>query len=98
MLNKEWDKGLAQLALCCVASKVPTRDEIDSWMLQRRLLQHAVRQEQAILGDQVDIEGMEWALLNLGLLYADQGKLAEAETMYTRALQGFINSSILTIE
>ncbi|KAH8796050.1 TPR repeat-containing protein, partial [Hyaloscypha sp. PMI_1271] len=25
---------------------------------------------------------------NLGLLYADQGKLAEAETMYTRALQG----------
>jgi hypothetical protein len=66
-------------------------------MLQRRLLQHAVRQEQAILGDQVDIEGMEWALHNLGLLYADQGKLAEAETMYTRALQGFINSSIFTI-
>jgi Tfp pilus assembly protein PilF len=40
---------------------------------------------------------MEWALHNLGLLYADQGKLAEAETMYTRALQGFINSSIFTI-
>jgi hypothetical protein len=40
------------------------------------------------------MEGMEWALHNLGLLYADQGKLAEAETMYTRALQGFINSSI----
>jgi hypothetical protein len=26
---------------------------------------------------------------NLGLLYADQGKLAEAEAMYTRALQGY---------
>ncbi|KAL5389916.1 hypothetical protein DPSP01_001976 [Paraphaeosphaeria sporulosa] len=25
---------------------------------------------------------------NLGLLYADQGKLAEAEAMYSRALQG----------
>jgi len=25
---------------------------------------------------------------NLGMLYADQGKLAEAEAMYTRALQG----------
>jgi tetratricopeptide (TPR) repeat protein len=26
---------------------------------------------------------------NLGLLYADQGKLAEAEKMYIRALQGY---------
>jgi Tfp pilus assembly protein PilF len=25
---------------------------------------------------------------NLGLLYADQGKMAEAEAMYLRALQG----------
>ena len=25
---------------------------------------------------------------NLGILYADQGKLAEAEAMYIRALQG----------
>jgi Tfp pilus assembly protein PilF len=26
---------------------------------------------------------------NLGLLYADQGKMAEAEQMYIRALQGY---------
>jgi hypothetical protein len=26
---------------------------------------------------------------NLGLLYADQGKMAEAEAMYVRALQGY---------
>ncbi|OCK81058.1 hypothetical protein K432DRAFT_296369, partial [Lepidopterella palustris CBS 459.81] len=26
---------------------------------------------------------------NLGLLYADQGKLGEAEEMYMRALQGY---------
>lgn len=29
------------------------------------------------------------ATLNLGLLYADQGKLAEAEQMYERALRGY---------
>ena len=88
VLNKEWDKSFARLALHCVASKVPMRDEPDSWMLQRRLLQHAVRQEQAILEDKVNMEGMEWALDSLGMLFSDQGKLAEAEAMYTRALQG----------
>ena len=89
VLNKKWDNGLARRALSCVASKVPIRDEIGSWILQRRLLQHAVRQEQAILEDKVDIKGMELALDSLGMLYADQGKLAEAEAMYTRALQGY---------
>jgi tetratricopeptide (TPR) repeat protein len=88
VLNKEWDKSFARLALHCVASKVPMRDETDSWMLQRRLLQHAVRQKQAILEDKVDMEGMEWALYTLGILFSDQGKLAEAEAMYIRALQG----------
>jgi hypothetical protein len=29
-----------------------------------------------------------WVCHNLGLLYADQGKLDEAEKMYQRALQG----------
>jgi tetratricopeptide (TPR) repeat protein len=57
-------------------------------MLQQRLLQHTVRQKQAILKDKVNMEGMKWALHSLGMLYADQGKLAEAEAMYTRALQG----------
>ncbi|KAH8757094.1 Tetratricopeptide repeat-domain-containing protein [Hyaloscypha finlandica] len=32
---------------------------------------------------------MEWALDSLGMLFSDQGKLAEAEAMYTRALQGY---------
>ena len=89
VLNKEWDESLARLALRYVASKIPMRDEIDSWMLQRRLLQHAIRQEQAILEDKMDMEGMEWALHSLGILFSDQGKLAEAEKMYIRALQGY---------
>ena len=29
---------------------------------------------------------------NLGLLYADQGKMTEAEAMYVRALQGYENA------
>jgi tetratricopeptide (TPR) repeat protein len=89
VLNQAWNEGLARLALHCVASKIPMKNETDSWMLQQRLLQHAVRQEQSILEDKVDMEGMEWALHKLGLLYADQGKLADAEAMYTRALQGY---------
>ena len=32
------------------------------------------------------------AVNNLGLLYADQGKMAEAEAMYLRALQGYENA------
>jgi tetratricopeptide (TPR) repeat protein len=32
---------------------------------------------------------MAWACHNLGFLYASQGKLAEAEQMYQRALRGY---------
>jgi hypothetical protein len=32
---------------------------------------------------------MEWAFFSLGYLYADQGKLGEAEKMYMQALQGY---------
>jgi hypothetical protein len=58
------------------------------WLLQRRLLQHIARYEHLIADGKVDIEGIEWALYNLGDLYKDQDKLAEAEKMYIRALQG----------
>jgi tetratricopeptide (TPR) repeat protein len=89
VLNKEWDQKFAQLALTCVASEIPMKNERDSWILQRRLLQHAIRQEQFILEGKIDPKGMEWTLNILGLLWSDQGKLAEAEAMYTRALQGY---------
>ncbi|KAF7502885.1 hypothetical protein GJ744_004954 [Endocarpon pusillum] len=88
VLNKEWDESLARLALTCVASKVRSKEADDWWLIQRRLLQHAMRLQHSIVADELDCKGMEWALYNLGLLYADQGKLAEAEAMYTRALQG----------
>ncbi|KAH9210981.1 hypothetical protein DL95DRAFT_437398 [Leptodontidium sp. 2 PMI_412] len=88
VLNEEWDEGLARLALACVASEVPNTNVDKWWLLQQRLLQHAARYEHLIADGKVDVEGMAWALHNLGLLYKNQGKLVEAEAMYTRALQG----------
>lgn len=89
VLNKEWDEGLARLALTCLASKVPSTNEKDWWLLQRRLLQHATRQGLFIVDGKVDTDGLDWAFHNLGDLYSNQGKLAEAEKMYNRALQGY---------
>ncbi|KAH9207082.1 hypothetical protein DL95DRAFT_450501 [Leptodontidium sp. 2 PMI_412] len=88
VLNKEWDKSLARLALACVASQVPSTNEKDWWLLQRRLLQNVTRQNVFIVDDKLDIEGLDWASHNLGVLFTNQGKLAEAEKMYVRALQG----------
>jgi tetratricopeptide (TPR) repeat protein len=88
VLNKEWDESLARLAITCVASNIPMRDERNSWILQQRHLQHATRQEQLIKDGKVDTKGIEWALYGLGLLYLVQGKRAEAEKMFILALQG----------
>ncbi|KAF2738506.1 HET-domain-containing protein [Polyplosphaeria fusca] len=88
VLNSEWDDSMAQLAVTCVASEVPSRDVDEWWLLEQRLLQHIARHEKFITNGKVDIKGIEWALHNLGVFYADQGRLAEAEAMYDRALQG----------
>ncbi|KAM3083789.1 hypothetical protein ACMFMF_001154 [Clarireedia jacksonii] len=88
VLNKEWDKSLANLALTCVASEISGRNEKHWWLLQRRLLQHATRQAFFIVDDKVDVNGLNWVFNNLGMLYYNQGKLAEAEAMYLRALEG----------
>ena len=88
VLNKEWDQSLARLALTCVASKIPCTNMENWWLLQRRLLQHAIRQENFIMEGKVNSEGLDWTLHTLGDLYKDQGNLAKAEAMYIRALQG----------
>jgi tetratricopeptide (TPR) repeat protein len=88
ILNKEWDDSLARLALTCVASEVPSTNIDEWWLLQQRLLQHVALHKKFVLDSNMDIERMEWALHNLGNLYVDQGRLAEAEAMYDRALQG----------
>jgi tetratricopeptide (TPR) repeat protein len=90
VLNQEWDCDLAKLVLKLVGSHAHPREKSAKWWLtQRRLLQHAARCSQAVLNGVVTGDGMEWALFNLGLVYAGQGKLDEAEKMYQRALQGY---------
>jgi tetratricopeptide (TPR) repeat protein len=89
VLNGKWDEGLARLALTCVASEVPPTDIDKWWLLQQRLLQHVARHRWFIMNGDMDVGGIEWTLDELGNLYANQGKLAEAEAMYSRALQGY---------
>jgi len=89
VLNQEWDYDLAKLALTFVGSHVIRNESTKWWLTQRRLLPHAARCSHAILNGMVIDDGIEGALHNLGLLYADQGKLDEAEKTYQRALQGY---------
>ncbi|OWT42553.1 tetratricopeptide repeat domain protein [Pochonia chlamydosporia 170] len=86
ILNQEGDSYLGKLAVKCIASRVPSKDDAQFWLLQRRLLSHAMRSCATIQGSDEDLN---WAFHNLGVLYADQGKLQEAEEMYLRALQGY---------
>ncbi|KAN0070370.1 hypothetical protein V8E54_011239 [Elaphomyces granulatus] len=89
VLNQEWDYDLAKLALKFVGSHVPETDSAKWWLTQRRLLPHAARCSHAVLNGMVIADRMEGELHNLAFLYADQGKLDEAEKMYQRALQGY---------
>ncbi|KAI1334196.1 P-loop containing nucleoside triphosphate hydrolase protein [Xylariaceae sp. FL0016] len=85
ILNQDWDEHLSKLAVKCVASRVPSQDDAQFWVLQRRLLPHALKCRATMQGSD---EKMSWACHNLGLLYSNQDKLQEAEEMYMRALQG----------
>ncbi|KAN0070367.1 TPR-like protein [Elaphomyces granulatus] len=89
VLNQEWDSDLARLALKFVGSHVPETESAKWWLTERRLLPHAARCSHSVLNGMVMVDGMEMALFSLGLLYANQGKLDEAEKMYQRALQGY---------
>ena len=89
VLNQEWDYDLAKLVLKFVGSHVPGEASPKWWLTRHRLLQHVARCSHAVLNGMVTDDGMEWELHRLGVLYADQGKLDEAEKMYQRALQGY---------
>ena len=92
VVNERWDDALAGLALRCVGLHVPDDSRPEYWVIQQRLLGHANRcQEFISVGfEERDGEGsLTGAINNLGILYADQGKLDKAEEMYERALQGF---------
>jgi tetratricopeptide (TPR) repeat protein len=88
VLNQAWDYDLAKLAVKFVGSHVPGERAVQPWLTQRRLLQHATRCSYMFSNSLVTDDGIAWLCHKLGYLYASQGKLAEAEQMYQRALLG----------
>jgi tetratricopeptide (TPR) repeat protein len=95
-INKEEGDDLFRTAITCVGLAVPGDNEKDYSVVQYRLLPHASRLSQhlqinhifAKRSNKIDDTFYLYALHNLGLLYSGQGKLAEAEIMYQRALAG----------
>ncbi|KAH8652837.1 hypothetical protein BGZ61DRAFT_511124 [Ilyonectria robusta] len=87
VLNREFDEDMVQTAIRCVASHIPEQDQREFWVTQRRLLAHADRCLETMRGVALEYEA-EVALGSLGNLYAEQGRLQDAEAMYRRALDG----------
>nr|POF13599.1 nephrocystin-3 [Quercus suber] len=87
-LNVGWDRGLGDVALRCLASHVPETSSPQWWTTSRRLLSHAKICYRSLGHDLYADHDADWAFHNLGQLYADQGKLDQAEQMYDRALRG----------
>src|SRR5205809_387309 len=94
-INKEGGT-LFRIAIASVGLAVPGEKEKDYLTMHRRLLPHANRLSQSLHIKHVldkrahglDHTSYLHTLHNLGDLYRDQGKLAEAEAMYQRALAG----------
>jgi tetratricopeptide (TPR) repeat protein len=80
-----------------IAQAVPAKSETTYWMLQRRLLPHGmymytkmiISQGRHDLGSHDEKEVPAWADFHLGLLFASQIRLVEAEAIYKRALTGY---------
>lgn len=89
VLNETKSSNLAQLAMTRIGSKVSNNTEQKYYVLQRRLLGHAVFGLAVILNGILLAEGDEWLLKNLADLFKDQGLLQEAEEIYKRALKGY---------
>ncbi|KAF2724735.1 TPR-like protein [Polychaeton citri CBS 116435] len=89
VLNAQQDHGLAATALRCVALHVPTKQPLNWSLVQRRLLNHANKCSNYQWDDNNNDYSLTWAFSCLADLYHAQGKLAEAEVMYMRALRGY---------
>ncbi|KAH9224310.1 P-loop containing nucleoside triphosphate hydrolase protein [Leptodontidium sp. 2 PMI_412] len=88
-LNQDWDYDLAKLAVKCVRAHIPREKDGQPWLIQRRLLQHAARCSYMFSNSLVVDDELADECHSLGVLYAEQGELVEAEQMFQRALQGY---------
>ena len=81
------------LASIIVSSAMPNQSEPKYWLTQQRLLPHADRYirflQKLNTQDETGYSGFNDAFHNLGLLYKNQGKMAEIEKMYERALKRY---------
>ncbi|KAJ9641088.1 hypothetical protein H2199_005756 [Coniosporium tulheliwenetii] len=89
-------KTLSRLAAGIVARMVPGESEPEYWKLRRRLLPHGSRVCRWVDDERLkqshganDWTLPPWIFYSLGMLFAHQDKLDEAEKMYQRALAGF---------
>jgi tetratricopeptide (TPR) repeat protein len=86
---------LSGFAASIVAYMTPGESEPECWKLRKRLLPHGSRvqrwmDERLEQPDRAnDWVAQPWIQNHLGVLFACQGKLVEAEKMYMRALQGY---------
>ncbi|KAH8706958.1 hypothetical protein GQ44DRAFT_777616 [Phaeosphaeriaceae sp. PMI808] len=94
--------ALSWVATIAVGLAVPMSDTMKYWETQLRLLPHAERckkrfkeamknqfGERELDGQKEEKEILLWAVHCLANLYANQGKMNEAEKMYVWALEGF---------
>ncbi len=83
---------LMMLTTTTVGFAAPGETEPGYWLMQQRLLPHANRCIQQLstvnVPSATEDQDIDDAFHNLGLLYADQGKLTEVEKVYQRALEG----------
>jgi tetratricopeptide (TPR) repeat protein len=86
---------LSELAASIVAHMTPDESEPEYWKLRKRLLPHGSRVQRWMDERLEQPDGASgwvaqpWIYYYLGVLFAHQGKLVEAEKMYMWALQGY---------
>ena len=81
VLNAEWNRNWARLAITAVARHLPDRDIPSYWSVRRHLIHHIAQSWACIYENKGDEEGLEWAMHRFGDAYM-------AQEMYLRALRG----------
>jgi tetratricopeptide (TPR) repeat protein len=92
-IDRRKDEGLLQTAITTIGLVVPEQNARDSATVQRRILPHVIQLLQhwsyvTDVKDHFDTFAYINSLQMLGDLCSNQGKLAETEEMYQRALKG----------